>query len=300
VNPADAGETTTEPLDGTGRATVDVHGLLDRRRRDAGDHRRKRLAVVRLLIDPGRRNPFPCLLHPTYHMSENEWTECTIGGHTVEIRTRTDLEVERATELMDESNILADVLEELGPDDVFYDIGANVGLYTLFAAQRVDDVVAFEPHPKNLDSLETNLERNGVSATVVRGALSDRGGTVDLYVAADEAGAGTHTLAPDQVSDTTITVSSYVGDELIDAGEVPPPTVAKLDVQGAEYRVLKGLESALSDGSFRTIYCELHPEQIEAIGGSVDELRSLLESHGFEITRLVDKEDVTSNVKAVR
>jgi FkbM family methyltransferase len=229
-----------------------------------------------------------------------DWTRCAVGDAAVEVRTETDLETERATELMDESVVLGDLLDELGPDDVFYDVGANVGLYSLFAARRADAVVAFEPHPLNLDGLEANLARNGVDATVVRGALSDRGGEADLYVAAEEAGAGTHTFAPDQVSGDAITVPVHAGDELIDAGEIPPPTVAKLDVQGAEYRVLKGLENALAGGPLRTIYCELHPEQVEKIGGSVGDLTALLEDHGFRIAPLVDKADVTSNVKAVR
>jgi len=232
--------------------------------------------------------------------TSDEWTACAIGDITVDVRTRTDLETERASELMEETGIIEDMLAELTADDVFYDVGANVGLYSLFAAERAGTVVAFEPHPSNLDSLEQNLERNGVSAKVVRGALSDHSGETELYSAGDEAGAGTHTLAPDQVSNRTITVSSYVGDELVAGGTLPAPTVAKLDVQGAEYRVLKGLETALEEGSLRVIYCELHPEQVKKIGGSVDDLTSLLEKYGFEISLLVDKEDVTSNVKAVR
>ena len=88
----------------------------------------------------------------------------------------TEAEAERAGELMDEGEILEDLLDELGPDDVFFDIGANVGLYSLFVAQEADSVVAFEPHPENLDALEWNLDRNGVSATVVRGVLSDHAG----------------------------------------------------------------------------------------------------------------------------
>lgn len=42
------------------------------------------------------------------------------------------------------------------------------------------------------------------------------------------------------------------------------------------------------------------PEQVEKIGGSIDGLTTLLEGHGFDSSELVDKEDITSNIKAVR
>lgn len=148
----------------------------------------------------------------------------------IKIRTQTDLESERATGLMDETEILRDVLDELRPDDVFYDIGANIGLYSLFAARQTNRVITFEPHPKNLNTLKANLNRNDVSVEVVRGALLDRDGEAELYVAADEAGAGTHTFAHDQVPDTTITVPYHEGDKLVVSGEIPAPTVAKLDI----------------------------------------------------------------------
>lgn len=232
--------------------------------------------------------------------ADADWTTCTVDGLSVELRTRTSFEVERADELMDESAILSDVLSELRQDDVFLDVGANVGLYTLFAAASGAEAVAVEPHPANLESLTANLERNDITATVIRGALADRAGHAELYEAAEEAGAGTHTFAPDQVSETTRTVQTYAGDELIEAGDMPQPSVAKLDVQGAEYQVLQGLEEALTDSAFRTIYCEVHPEQIEKIGGSAEALESLLTDHGFELETLVDKADVTWNIKATR
>ncbi len=227
-------------------------------------------------------------------------TTCEIGDIAVDIRTETSYEHDRATELMDEGDILEDLMAELGPDEVFLDIGANVGVYSLLAARTGATVAAIEPHPLNLASLDLNIERNDVDVTVIRGALADEARTTELFVASDEAGAGTHTLAHDQVGDETITVDTYTADELIASGKIPSPTIAKLDVQGSEYLVFRGMEDTLANGQLDIIYLELHPEQVEKIGGSVEELTELLEGYGYDIQPLVDKADVTWNVKAVR
>lgn len=60
------------------------------------------------------------------------------------------------------------MLQTLESDDVFYDIGANVGTYTCFAGQVVDDgnVIAFEPHPANVDRLRENAEPNEIDVGV--------------------------------------------------------------------------------------------------------------------------------------
>lgn len=233
-------------------------------------------------------------------MGEPSWTTCRVGGVSVEIRTETELEEERATELMAESEILAELLEWLGPEDVFLDVGANVGLYSLFAATVGATAVAVEPHPRNLTSLRENIARNDLNVAVIEGALAAQDGEEELYVAAEEAGAGTHTFAPDQVSDTTIPVRTYTGDGLIARGDIPSPTVVKLDVQGAEDQVLAGLEQTLGDERLRRVYCEIHPEQVRRIGGSPDGVIERLRAAGFAIEELVDKADVTWNVRATR
>lgn len=242
-------------------------------------------------VDPSRREV----------MTEaDKWTTCTVGDVSVTIKTETPFETDRATELNQERAIIEDFLAEVHPDDVVLDGGANVGLYSLVAGSCGATVVAVEPHPANLASLEANLEHNECDATVIRGALADEVGHAPLYVAAEEAGAGTHTFAPDQVSETTITVPTYVVDDLVGDGTIPAPTIVKLDVQGSEYISLAGMQNLLAEDTLRTMYVELHPEQVRRIGGSADDVEELLESAGFALTPLVDKADVTWNIKATR
>lgn len=76
---------------------------------------------------------------------------------------------------MGERPVLEDLLQSLKPDDVFYDIGANVGTYTCFAASKLgpNAVVAFEPERKSATRLRENLDLNALDAQVVENALSD-------------------------------------------------------------------------------------------------------------------------------
>lgn len=231
---------------------------------------------------------------------DDRFSTCSVADVAVDIKTETDYERDRADELNDEAEIIEDFVAEVGPDDVVLDVGANVGLYSLFAAARGATAIAVEPYPANLDSLHVNIEQNDLEVTVIEGALTEEAGEKELYVAAEEAGAGTHTFAPNQVSEMTITVPTFTADGLIEAGTIPKPTIAKLDVQGSEYLVLDGMRETLADTQLRTIYCELHPEQVERIGGSAEAVESLLETAGFDLEMLVDKADVTWNIKATR
>lgn len=80
-----------------------------------------------------------------------------------------------------ESPMLKDLLSNLRPHDVFYDVGAHIGLYTCLAVNRLPDenVVAFEPNPDNLAKLRSNLRYNG-SPRVHGIVLSNESGTAEF------------------------------------------------------------------------------------------------------------------------
>jgi predicted RNA methylase len=84
----------------------------------------------------------------------------SIANQTVSFHTGTFDEFIRFRNLVGERAILEDLLRSLEPDDVFYDIGANVGTYTCFAASKLvpNAVVAFEPEPKNATRLREDLD----------------------------------------------------------------------------------------------------------------------------------------------
>jgi FkbM family methyltransferase len=225
----------------------------------------------------------------------------TIGDTTVQFDISNRTEYARHQNLGGEAPIIEDLLSELKPDDVVYDIGANVGTYTCFLSKRLqlNQVVAFEPHPSNLASLRSNLELNNTDAIVIERALSDTNGTAELEVASQDKGGGKHSLAIDS-DEETITVELAAGDQLIESGEIPAPTVLKIDVEGAEYQVLRGLKQTLQNDLCRLIYLEVHPNTLNEYNTSSKDIEKLLESSDCNVTALKNQNRSEYFVKAIK
>jgi len=136
------------------------------------------------------------------------------------------------------------LLKALRQEDTFIDVGANGGVYTILAAGYVgSNVLAFEPVPETLQTLEFNVEANKLEARVriCPVALADYIGTGRMavpdsptaYLEHDQAGLS-HT--------SRIPVSTL--DSLVD---ITTPTFIKIDVEGGEVSVLNGAHRALQD-----------------------------------------------------
>jgi len=154
----------------------------------------------------------------------------------------------------------------------FLDIGAYSGIYTLLACAANEHlhVVAFEPNPHAQLLLERNIEANLLSdrVTVERAAAGDHSGRATLHVPADETSAS---IIRDSGSPVTVSVVSI--DDVVPA-ELAVDLV-KIDVEGAELDVLKGMRRVLAHN---------HPSLIiECLGSQAfASVRSLLEQHGYQ------------------
>ena len=139
--------------------------------------------------------------------------------------------------------------ENVAPGDVVYDVGAHVGFFSVCAARRGATVYAFEPLAANAARLERNAGLNALEIHTVEAAAWSETGTVDLVPGDSEkefhavAGAGVPSIALDEFAERE-----------------RPPTLMKLDVEGAEADVLRGARGILA-GARPTIVCELHSEQ---------------------------------------
>jgi FkbM family methyltransferase len=137
------------------------------------------------------------------------------------------------------------------PGDVVYDLGANVGFYTLLAARLAGPtarVVAFEPVPRNLGYLRRHIALNQCeNVTVVAAAVSDRSGTARFR---DGPAHTVGTLARDGGG---YDGGGYDGGGYdvevvaLDAYPGPAPRVIKIDVEGAEADVLRGASRLLQE-----------------------------------------------------
>jgi len=141
---------------------------------------------------------------------------------------------------------------QLRAGDVFYDIGANVGCYTLYAARLVGEtghVYAFEPHPANAAALIRNIEANGFSkrVTVIAAPLGSSDGPTWLLIGSMQSGTSGTTTGFG--SNGRIIVGLVVIDELIDLCLIMRPNVVKVDVDGNETSIVIGMAGALLHGN---------------------------------------------------
>lgn len=142
--------------------------------------------------------------------------------------------------------------------DIFYDIGANVGYFSLLAAKlSAPDgrVVAFEPLPRNIAFIQRHIALNKLQEriVVVEAAVSDHSGTA--FFDPDISTSKGHIAEQGQLE-----VKLVCLDELVKTGEIPLPDVMKIDVEGAEAEVLRGAMHTLQ-ACHPLLYLDTHQRE---------------------------------------
>jgi FkbM family methyltransferase len=161
----------------------------------------------------------------------------------------------------------------LRPGDHFVDGGANIGYLTMIGAQCVGPsgrVDAFEPQPDNRARLEANLRRNGLTdrVRVHAEALSDVAGTATIHrFAGDEGNHGTASLFAGEGASATVSVEVPTL-RLDDALSGTSPALIKLDVEGAESLVIKGMTGLLKAPRPPAVILEHNPETLRRAGAA--------------------------------
>jgi len=159
---------------------------------------------------------------------------------------------------------------------VVFDLGGNVGYYTLISAFRAGPrgrVFVFEPLPRNLDFLRRHLVLNRIeNVTVIDAAVSDRTGTVrfaeDSSTSKGRIGEG-----------GALEVKSISLDDWIEKGVLPAPDMLKIDIEGAEYLALQGMRRMLARAR-PPIFLSTHSGKVHR------ECLGLLESFGYRVEAL--------------
>ncbi|MEW6077748.1 MAG: FkbM family methyltransferase [Thermodesulfobacteriota bacterium] len=178
------------------------------------------------------------------------------------------------------------VVRFLKPGDVFLDIGANIGYYTVLAAAIAGNsgkVIAYEPDDENYRLLCENLCLNrALNVIPVQAAVSDRDGSGHLFLSPDNK--GDHRLydSGDGRGSREIPVI-HAGRHLRSITD--RVNFIKIDTQGSEYRILNGLKDIiLENRDHLTLMVEFWPWGLRQSGASGNELLDLLES--FDMTWL--------------
>lgn len=194
---------------------------------------------------------------------------------------------------------IADWVGAFSPSDVFFDIGANIGGFSLLAGRLHGDnlrVFSFEPGFETFAALTRNIFLNNLEqiVTPLQIALFDETGLKPFHYRKLSAGGASHAIGEPIDSKrrrfkpaAVQPVLTFRLDDLIERFALPRPTRIKVDVDGAESRVLAGAVHTLAGGP-----CEIWVELSEAAQGdpAPAQVRRILTDLGFELVRRVEHE----------
>lgn len=158
-------------------------------------------------------------------------------------------------------------IESFDPSETLFDIGANVGLYSIYAARRGVKVLAFEPQAHNYALLNTNLELNALDNKVMalNLAMSDRDSLDFLYLPKSEAGAALNNFGePRDLQHKPFTAAfkqgalSFSIDSFVEKFPQTFPNHIKIDVDGIENAIVNGAQRTLRDGRLKSVLLEIN------------------------------------------
>jgi len=189
-----------------------------------------------------------------------------------------------------EPNLTAFIGRRLAPGDVFVDIGANTGYYTLWGARLVGaegSVIAVEASPTIFQILNNHLVQNGVTnVRAVNVAASNRPGKVRLY-RGPEWNRGGSTIIGDDLSLLEGEVPALPLQTILQPEEVRRTRFVKIDVEGAEWLVAEGMAPLFAYGrKDLEVVIEVSPKCLAAVGHSANEIVDLFDAAGFHTYEL--------------
>ncbi len=181
----------------------------------------------------------------------------------------------------------------LRPGDTFVDVGAHVGYFSMLAAGLVGDagrVVAVEASPEFYGRLQGHADLNGFgNVRAVNAAVSDSRETL-TFILASSINTGANSIVPyDGPVESSFETEARPLPELLESDEVARARVIKVDVEGAEGKVARGMAPLLDQlRPDAEITIEVTPERMAQLGDSVEELMETMTRAGFHAYRLAN------------
>lgn len=185
----------------------------------------------------------------------------------------------------------------------FVDVGANVGLYSVAASLRNFRVSAIEPHPQNADALSVNAQINDAdNIRIYRAIAGECIGTTTFHVGAPGTGFQINGVSEMHLrslglAPEPLRLPERPLDHLLHRSPHGPPRVIKIDVEGAEMRVLRGAYALLAE-HHPILIVEAHPDAYPYYQLGPQTLRTWIESFGYEV-RLVGDPTQRHHIYAV-
>lgn len=180
--------------------------------------------------------------------------------------------------LDNKTRLMREMAQEVGKDDIVIDLGAHIGNATIEFALRAKHVHAFEPNRENFRELATQTKAYP-NVTVHEKAVSDQNGTIKLYYEKGSIGEyfkgstivqGKPNIGYENAYDVEMV---SIVDVVDDIGE--PISLIKIDIEGAEYKVIKALITSGRIEKVDRIFAECHADRIAGLQEEKDEVLEL-------------------------
>ena len=192
-----------------------------------------------------------------------------------------------------EPHVIAWLKQWLTAGDVFWDVGANFGFTAMPTARIVGEsgrVIAIEPSQGNLNHLGRNISLNGMTdvITIMEAAVCEKhGGTITLSLLNDGVSPSNSLMFSEKTNEAAPGVSQEVEVPAISLDglllqEERLPTMIKIDVEGAELKVLEGASTLLNHESAPLILLAVHPFW-QSTPDDCDRIVSILKEAGYKI-----------------
>lgn len=196
--------------------------------------------------------------------------------------------------------------ENLNPEDVFIDIGANIGIFTLTAAQKIGQgkVYSFEPFEQNHNSLIKNIELNPFkNIQVEKFAIAESEKEISLFYDDEDKNLGMVSSYNLSKKNETI-IKAIALDDYVLSNKIKKVDIIKMDIEGNELYALQGMKNVLKNQKPKLLV-EVDPEILKRTGYTEGEIFSFLELMNYkrfyfdENGKLVDEEPIISVTKNI-
>lgn len=173
-----------------------------------------------------------------------------------------------------------------------YDIGSFHGILAMFFARQAGPegrVVAFEPHPDSFRRIAEHLQLNGIdNVTPVNAGVGAAGGTLELAGEEGRVSGSAEIQQADMAASGTeipkLTVPVHAIDEVA-GSEYPDPAFAKIDVEGMEEDVIRGMRETIARCK-PELFVEMHGATEESKSANAKAVVTLLVDHGYELSHV--------------
>lgn len=190
-----------------------------------------------------------------------------------------------------EISVIEDILHESKKKDTFLDVGANMGAHSISVDKKIETVYSIEPHPVNLSHLSINSQMNNSDIDIFACGLSDSKGYLEIDSPEQKmkVDGSASTGGASNTEKAAIAVRLEKGDEFIRQNGLNIPQIIKIDVEGSEMSVLRGLKTTIEHADCRVVYCEVHDNKFE-------EIKQFFNSSGYD-TNIIGHDRIIKAMK---